>query len=66
MELLIQRSTTTDDDKGIDEPLQEQDSIVLTHYVKVDYTVNSTIDQVARDIQLHTDMAPILSYGRLA
>ncbi len=39
---------------------------MLTHFVKVDYTVNSTLDQVARDIQLHTDMAPVMTYGRLA
>ena len=38
IELLIQRATSSDDHKGIDEALLEEDMIVLTHYVKVDYT----------------------------
>lgn len=52
---------TTDDHKGMDQGIQEQEALFLTHHLL--FSQGEDIEQQARIIQLHNDLYPLLTFG---
>lgn len=59
MDILIQRQQSTDDHKGMDQGIREQEMLFITHYVMLGV---GDMEPFGRSVQLNSDMQVLMAF----